>query len=150
MTSVQLACEGLDLHLAAVETSWPYGAPAFPGDRPPTAMDRVNQRACPAWERIDPPQFDEIETVLEAGRPVVVTFRFVPRAWLESSGAVDAEVGATIAGGHAVAVVGVDAGRGLIVKNSWGPEWGDAGYGYVTPRYLQNYGVVAHAFGAAA
>jgi C1A family cysteine protease len=33
-------------------------------------------------------------------------------------------------GGHAFDVVGVDPKYGLI-KNSWGPPWGDGGYAYI-------------------
>lgn len=150
MTSVQYACNGLDAHAATVEPSWPYGDPPFPSDRPAAAVDPVNHRANAPWERIDPPRLDDIESSLQAGRPVVVTLRFVPRAWSDLTGVVDAPHGATIAGGHAVAAVGVNEGEQLIVKNSWGPEWGDEGYGYITRQYLEAYGVVAHAFGAAA
>jgi C1A family cysteine protease len=40
-------------------------------------------------------------------------------------------------GGHAMLVVGyVDDSRHFIVRNSYGPDWGDRGYGYVPYRYL--------------
>lgn len=149
-TSVQLACEGLDAHRQALETAWPYGAPAYPAERPDAAAAVANQRALPAWERIDPPDAGDIGDALASGRPVIVTFRFVPRAWFEPGGKVDAGAGATIAGGHAVLAVGVDSDSSLIIKNSWGLGWGDGGYGFVTPRYIAGYGVVAHALGAAA
>lgn len=42
-------------------------------------------------------------------------------------------------GGHAVCVVGYDDDRQLIkFKNSWGPEWGEKGYGYFSYKYLQS------------
>lgn len=49
-------------------------------------------------------------------------------------------------GGHAVLAVGYDdevdcgpvAGKGaLIIRNSWGPSWGDMGYGYLPYAYIQ-------------
>ncbi len=48
--------------------------------------------------------------------------------------------------GHAVALVGYTPG-GFIVRNSWGVNWGDGGFGYATNDYAQNafdeaYGVI--------
>lgn len=40
-------------------------------------------------------------------------------------------------GGHAVMVVGYDdARKAFIVRNSWGPDWGDHGYGYLPYEYV--------------
>ena len=47
--------------------------------------------------------------------------------------------------GHAVTLVGYKSATGriedatFIFKNSWGPNWGQGGYGMVTYKYLQNY-----------
>ena len=47
--------------------------------------------------------------------------------------------------GHAVTLVGYKSATGriedayFIFKNSWGPKWGQGGYGTVTYHYLQNY-----------
>ena len=53
---------------------------------------------------------------------------------------------ATRDGGHAAALVGYTA-TGFIVRNSWGTDWGDDGYGYATNAYAkaaftEAYGVV--------
>ncbi len=40
---------------------------------------------------------------------------------------------------HAVIAVGygtVDTQRAILVRNSWGPTWGDAGYGWLTERFI--------------
>ncbi len=150
VTTVERACEGLTAHSAVIDPAWPYGNPPFPADRPVDALDPANHRGLPAWERIAPPAQPALETALRGGRPVVVTLRLVPRAWFHTHDEIDAEPGAPIRGGHAVLAVGIDDQNRLIVKNSWGPWWGDSGYGYVTARYLQHYGVIAHALGDAA
>jgi C1A family cysteine protease/GH25 family lysozyme M1 (1,4-beta-N-acetylmuramidase) len=43
----------------------------------------------------------------------------------------------TVIGGHAVLAVGYDDGKNaFIVRNSWGPQWGLAGYCYMPYAYL--------------
>ncbi len=150
VTTVEWACVGLATHSAVTETAWPYNNPPFPADRPTSALDGANHRQLPVWERISPPAGFTLERALGQGRPVVISFRLVPRAWYHLGDEIDADAGERIVSGHAVLGVGIDPTGRIIIKNSWGPEWGDRGYGYVTPRYLASYGVVAHALGAAA
>lgn len=46
----------------------------------------------------------------------------------------------TLYGGHAILVVGYDRDKQLFkFKNSWGTGWGEAGYGYFTYKFIQNY-----------
>jgi C1A family cysteine protease len=43
-------------------------------------------------------------------------------------------------GGHAIATVGYDDAKQQVkFKNSWGPSWGDNGYGYFSYNYIRNY-----------
>jgi hypothetical protein len=146
-TSVQWACEGLTTHSQVVETAWPFGNPPFPAARPDAATAQINQRAFPRWERIQQPSVPRLREVLEDRRPIVVTVRFVPLAWLASGGEIDAAADATSIGGHAVLATGVDDDDRVRFKNSWGEDWGDGGYGTMTRRYLDEFGVVAHALG---
>jgi C1A family cysteine protease len=52
----------------------------------------------------------------------------------------------SLVGGHAVLTVGYDDGRqvggvavpSLIIRNSWGESWGEAGYGYLPYRYVED------------
>jgi C1A family cysteine protease len=40
-------------------------------------------------------------------------------------------------GGHAILAVGYDDEKELvIIRNSWGKDWGDAGYGYLPYDYF--------------
>jgi len=42
-----------------------------------------------------------------------------------------------IVGGHAIATFGHDNTRGaLLIKNSWGKDWGDGGYGWLPYEYV--------------
>ena len=43
-------------------------------------------------------------------------------------------------GGHAICIVGYDDTKKLFkFKNSWGDDWGDGGYGYLTYDYMKQY-----------
>ena len=45
----------------------------------------------------------------------------------------------TCLGGHAVMAVGYDDSKQwIIVRNSWGPDWGDKGYFYLPYAYITN------------
>ncbi len=49
------------------------------------------------------------------------------------------EAGERMVGGHAVCAVGYDdAKQQLIIRNSWGTDWGDRGYFYMPYAYVTN------------
>lgn len=78
----------------------------------------------------------EILSALRSNHPVVfgtlVNEAFVN---LRSEGPVGPPSGATV-GGHAMIIVGYISGKGFIVKNSWGLDWGDFGRCLMKPEYL--------------
>jgi C1A family cysteine protease len=63
-----------------------------------------------------------------------------------TQGELDAFQPDTVRGGHAVCIVGYTADR-FIIRNSWGPTWGDKGFGYASVQYIsdtffaESYGV---------
>jgi C1A family cysteine protease len=64
-----------------------------------------------------------------------------------TKGNLDTYLPKTARGGHAIAVVGYTATGRFIIRNSWGPAWGDNGFAYASPAYLtgaffdESYGV---------
>lgn len=145
-TSVQLALQGLDRHRHATEQAWPYGDPAWPGDRPTAARETDNQHPLAAWSRLADASLATILAALEHARPVIVTVRFVPAAWWPGP-VIDAGAGAKVKGNHAVLACGTTTeqdGALVLFKNSWGAQWGDRGFGFLTEQYLENHGVCAH------
>jgi C1A family cysteine protease len=50
-------------------------------------------------------------------------------------------------GGHAICIVGYRADGRFIIRNSWDTTWGDKGFGYATPAYIQA-GFFAESYGA--
>jgi C1A family cysteine protease len=124
---------------SAPDTLWPYQVELFTQPPPGQAYRQAEE-----WKLNTGVQLAGLEDVKKAlvrRQPVVFgmrlyhTFRDIgPNGMLPMP-----QAGDVLVGGHAVAVVGYDNKRRvLIVKNSFGEEWGDKGYfympyGYVTP-----------------
>jgi hypothetical protein len=144
-TTISWALEGLDRHQHSTEAAWPYGVPPWVSGRPAAALASANRRPLPMWHDLGAASFDRVSDELDAGRPVVLTLRVVAAAWYHAGDLVDAEANLKAPGNHAVLAVGaLDGLDRLIIKNSWGPAWGDVGYGYVTRRYHDFYALRAH------
>ena len=64
-----------------------------------------------------------------------------------TSGKLDTFQPNTARGGHAVALVGYRTDGRFIIRNSWGTDWGDKGFAYASPAYIdgaffgESYGV---------
>lgn len=87
-------------------------------------------------------QLDNAILALNAGVPVVIGLRW-PNERTIRAGIISEQAPLTI-GAHAVTLVGYENSGGLsegttfVFKNSYGPAWGEAGYGRVTYHYLRN------------
>ncbi|MFB7330509.1 C1 family peptidase [Streptomyces adustus] len=71
------------------------------------------------------------------GGPILVRLG-VDQTWddaADTHGKLDVYKRETARGGHAVAIVGYTAERRFIIRNSWGTDWGDRGYGYASEDY---------------
>lgn len=63
-------------------------------------------------------------------------FDYFPRAYRTTTGRLELpEAEEPFAGRHAVSLVGFKDDC-LLFRNSWGPEWGDGGYGYISREYF--------------
>ena len=63
----------------------------------------------------------------------------VDQTWMNASrtrGNLDQFKPSNSLGGHAIAIVGYTTDR-FIIRNSWGTAWGDKGFAYASPAYIQ-------------
>lgn len=102
------------------------------------------------WKQVEVTDLRQVKAQLAAGYPIVigaaVSEEFMHDGYAEKEDYVWSKKG-TIAGGHAMVVVGYsDRRKAFKLMNSWGKEWGDDGYGWVTyklfPQVVQ-YGFIA-------
>ncbi len=91
-------------------------------------------------ENIDPISFDAVAEVLATGVEAYLSVNIDDRAWSRPDGGVIADYADGNRGPHAVTVVGYRTsgprGRELLIKNSWGPDWGDGGYAWLSEATL--------------
>lgn len=123
------------------ENGWPYLV-AVPADAaswvpPPEVGKLFGRNGATAAHSID-----RVIRELDQGHPVIV-LTMLSRAFYRRNpqGVVDPAPGEQPERErrHAVVAVGhgkVDGQRAILIRNSWGPSWGDAGYGWLTERFL--------------
>lgn len=134
------------------EEYWPYRVSDF--DVEPSAFCfsfAANYKAV-KYYRLDPPgqpfatTLEAVKTSLAAGLPSM--FGFTVYSSIPPLGDGKGEIpfpqeGDRVEGGHAVVAVGYDDGKkigsstgALLIRNSWGTDWGVEGYGWIPYRYV--------------
>lgn len=155
-TTIQAAVDALAAVGQADETCWPYEADGDErsGLRVPTD-DVLADAATRLWSAIQPLSLTvaDLVTRLDAGIPVVLA-TWVYENWRRPPGALISLPDRTDRrlGRHAVLLVGYldpAVSPTMIFRNSWGPGWGDDGYGYMASDYVVECGIAAWGTGVA-
>jgi C1A family cysteine protease len=127
---------------APPETDWPYDITKFADQPPPTAYSDALQDVVTSYSRVTH-NLTNMKGCLAAGYPFV--FGFTVYESFESSTVAQTGIvpmpspGEQVLGGHCVLAVGYDdTQRRFICRNSWGPNWGLAGYFTMPYEYLIN------------
>ena len=118
------------------ETRWPYLRRNLLTAPPKEAYDCAEARKVVGYQRINSQNLNAIRRALSQRLPVVFGFEVYDSfmsATVERTGRMRMpKAGEVSTGGHAVVAVGYDdTKKVLIVRNSWGKEWGDGGYFYM-------------------
>jgi len=137
---------------APPEEYWPYKEADF--DREPPAFCysfAANYKAIQYYRHDDPSKttaqmLDSIKSYLAAGHPSMFGFTVYNSIWEANDGMIPCPNSADrVAGGHAVVAVGYDdsvkigSKKGaLLIRNSWGKDWGEKGYGYLPYAYVED------------
>ena len=123
------------------ETDWPYNPPAFTKNPNCLAFKNAAQHKITSYQRLV--TLSDLKACLAAGFPFV--FGFTVYESFESPDVAKTGVvplpgpDERCLGGHAVLGVGYDDFTScFIVRNSWGPSWGQQGYFMIPYTYLAN------------
>jgi len=122
------------------EITWPYDVSTFTDKPLDKCYDEAVSNTAKEYARV-PQTLEDMKGCIAEGFPFVFGFAVLASFFSE-------EVSATgnmpmpqpddyVLGGHAVQACGYDDERKvMIVRNSWGEEWGDKGYFYMPYDYI--------------
>jgi C1A family cysteine protease len=122
------------------ETEWPYDVSKFTNQPPDPIYAAAGKNLALTYEAVDQ-DITSLKGCLAAGFPFVFGFT----VYESFEGEATAKTGIVSmprffereVGGHAVMAVGYDdVTSHFIVRNSWGPDWGDHGYFYFPYAYM--------------
>lgn len=124
------------------ESLWPYVVGDFAKKPSDGAYQQASERKIDLYLRV-PQDLEQMKGCLAGGDPFVFGFTVFPgfesaettrTGIVPMPGRMERSVG-----GHDVVICGFDVARALFMfRNSWGPEWGDGGYGYIPFDYALN------------
>jgi C1A family cysteine protease len=129
------------------EDSWPYEIAQFTVQPTRACYDVALANQSLSYQRI-PQNLNQMRGCLANGFPFVFGFTVYDSfegAEVASTGVVPMPgTDESVLGGHAVLAVGYDdATQRFLVRNSWGPGWGQAGYFTIPYAYLTNRGLAS-------
>lgn len=107
---------------------------------PQKAYDDAKKEVITQYSRLSSTASDIMFTIMQ-GKPVVFGFEMYENLQDDDvikTGNIKMPKGKHL-GGHCMLIVGVaKTGNYVIVRNSWGEEWGDKGYGTIPIDYIEN------------
>jgi hypothetical protein len=125
--------------LRLLETVGVVGFSEFPYDpkdcsRQPTPaqLTEAKNHRIKSWARVETAEIDALKAEIYQGNPIVVGL-WVTSGFYQMKRGTYADVGDSSSGGHALVVVGYDdERRAFKVVNSWGENWGEGGFGWIS------------------
>jgi C1A family cysteine protease len=140
------------------EEYWPYNIAQFDVEPPPFCYAFAQNYQAIKFYRLDPPNtskgsvLERIKTNLTANLPSMFGFTvYSSISQAETTGEIPYPTsGEKVVGGHAIAAAGYDDNKkiknrnrgsqettgALLIRNSWGPDWGEDGYGWLPYEYV--------------
>lgn len=136
-------CKAMNMYGVCEELYMPYLTTAI--STPPTqvALNNANKYKISSYQRLL--TLNDVKTFLSTkNQPVLigmVVYQSMETRQVASTGILPMpSASEQKLGGHAVLVVGYDDKKQvLIVRNSWGANWGDKGYFYMSYPYFNKY-----------
>ena len=142
-TALQDVIHGLQQNGACSEETWPFDPQQVNDEPHGEAYEEASQFVVEDAELV-PVDLDAWKSALAAGNPVIFGIRlFDSFDRQKRPGLVPmpttVESSRESHGAHAMLCVGYsDPDEMFIVRNSWGPGWGDKGYCYIPYRYMMD------------
>ena len=121
------------------EKNWPYDITKFTQKPPAICYSKALTNQVLSYMRVNNTSLNQLQSCIASGFPVVFgfsvyeSFRNIGKNGIMPMPAPSEQ----LLGGHAVMAVGYDDTKHVfIIRNSWGPTWGDKGYFYMPYAYI--------------
>lgn len=109
--------------MVKLAAGWAPSSPSGPLWRRATALETKD-----AWTTIC--------SHVASGRPVVVIMKIDDAFWAPIAGVIEAPSSMPRASHAVLAIAATASPARVLVRNSWGEEWGDGGYAWLSSAYL--------------
>ncbi len=134
-----IGCKGV-----CSENSWPYDISIFKCKPKSKCYKEAENHKAVSYRRV-PQSLTAMKACLKGGLPFVFGFTVYESfesKELEQTGIMSMpKEDEKMLGGHAVMAVGYcDVKKCMIIRNSWGTEWGEAGYFYMPYKFIRDTG----------
>jgi len=147
---LRTAMQALVMFGAPPEQYWRYDVAKFDVEPEPFIYAAADNYKTTSYFRLDPigqtreKTLDRIRAFCAAGQPSMFGFSVYQSLYSAQGGVIPFPgAGDSLVGGHAVVCVGYDdllkvgSYQGALrIRNSWGAEWGDRGYGWLPYEYV--------------
>jgi C1A family cysteine protease len=132
---------------------WPFDPSTYDQEPDPYLHSFAAECKSIVYVRLDSPNtqgtatLKRVKAFLIAGFPIVFGFS-LPSALSKAADIPYRPAHDAVCGGQSVVAVGFDDTRmrttkgALLIRNSWGPEWGDNGYGWLPYGYVERQSAV--------
>jgi C1A family cysteine protease len=122
------------------ETSWPYDITKFAQRPPASCYQEAKRYRALSYQRIIQ-NLTQMKGCLATGNPFVAGFSVYQSIYnpdVEKTGDIPLpQQGEDLIGGHCIVITGYDdAKQVFLLRNSWGENWGNGGYGSLPYAYL--------------
>lgn len=118
----------------ATLSSFPYDENNDSKIPSPTIKHEAREYAIASWRKVDPKQIGSVKSHLSSGFPILIGM-LVDEAFMKYQGGkpFSHSKNSLSQGGHAMCAVGYDDNKQAVkVINSWGTQWGDGGYAWIS------------------
>lgn len=142
-SELRTAAKTLNKDGVCSEASWPYAESKFRKKPAAACYAEGKKRRSVSYQSLDSTSITQLRQCLAQGWPFMLGFTvydsFESDAVARTGVVPLPKKTEKVLGGHAVLCVGYQhSKKRLIVRNSWGVDWGDGGYCYFPYAYLTN------------
>lgn len=123
------------------ESRWPYVVEKFRTSPPLECFNVASDNMISAYYRVvdlGKAKLDDFETAVRANHPVIIGVD-CGDTFFDYRADQIAEYPSKVVGGHAIIITGfrryADGRRDFRIRNSWSPNWGDAGHAWISQEY---------------